>query len=94
MYILDIQTMFVEGRDKKTNDIMHSITSAQWPKFRVGSFLPWPLAGSGRHGLLILEENLAFTSKALCSSDGLNLTDLASQDSSASLPFLESVSQT
>lgn len=74
------------------NDIMQSITSAQWPKFRVGSFLPWLLADSGRHGLLILEENLlVFVSKALCSSDGLNLTDLASKDSSASLPFLESV---
>lgn len=92
MYILDIQTMFVEGGGKRMNDIMQSITSAQWPKFRVGPFLPWLLAGSGRHGLLILEENLlVFMSKALCSSDGLNLTDLASKDSSASLPFLESV---
>lgn len=95
MYILDVQTMFAEGRDKRMNDIMQTITSAQWPKFRVGPFLPWLLAGSGRHGLLILEENLlAFMSKALCSSDGLNLTDLASKDSSASLPFLESVSLT
>lgn len=95
MYILDIQTMFLEGRNKQMNDIMQSITLTQWSKLIVVTFLSWLLAGSWRHGLLILEENLlAFMSKALCSSDGLNLTSLASKDSSTSLPFLESVSPT
>lgn len=76
------------------NDIMQSITLTQWSKLIVVTFLSWLLAGSWRHGLLILEENLAFMSKALRSSVGLNLTSLASKDSSTSLPFLESVSPT
>lgn len=95
MYILDIQTMFVEGRNKQMNDTMQPITLTQWSKFIVITILLWLLAGSGRHGLFILEENLlAFMSKALCSSDGLNVTGLASKDVSASLPSLQSVSST
>jgi hypothetical protein len=72
--------MFVEGRDKQMHDIMQSISLAQWPDLLHVTFRPWLLAGSG-----LIEENPAFTSKALCSSGVLNLTGLASMDSLASL---------
>ena len=80
--------MFVEGRNKQTNDIMQSISLAQWSDLLVVIFLAWLLAGSD----LILEENSAFIPKALCTSGVLTLTGLASMDSLASLPFLEPVS--